>query len=822
VVKSLEEDTPISYHKIPELFFNAQELQFMNKHGYTMEQVESWASMLLERDTDVAVSLLNDYMFPASSEGAGPGSRLVPLVVIIMLIRRVYLSSRALQILLTCTWHCLRFRPFYYSRTDSYLKLFKRFVRPALNVWPDSIPNIASLLIVFVPPSEAEEERIFNPTPERRLQLTEVFNDAIKYLSLSAGPHPYRSCIFQEKAQFMILSHMVCYDPPLQVSGEAFLSLAIVQLRRSKTTQEEEWSALQSRAWPPYPKPKTAMDEDKGYEFGSSRAIRTLQHMRQAGYSYPQWEQVARIYGGWDVDKTPTIQTRVAYLSKDVEMNDMNAEVHTWAARIAATRDVREAWSIFLQYETAQLPFSPSVYFPMFRKIAEESRRTAKEVTRPEDNTITPGDFREVVPPATSPMQKVFVASEPPTFMELFDHMTKGNTAIPPWFLAYLLSASPSIEDGLKVWARIKHDPGATKLIAAATGELDSGQNMRPVEFRGLIELLRRFPWDQSLTQLFSTRQLHDIRQKFFGAANVVGRQDTGGILPIHSSPDTSAIIQAIYLAQQCGSAQPAVWQSLLRGILLTLYSVPVPQRPTAPWFFGIVKDMLSAMKQLQVPPEDEFFDHLCHFVELAGRGAHKIQQITEPYRWVTGLEQSQNAAYYIKSNGSLMLRRAFAHLVTPAVNKAALDASTSGTKAENWIPRTIKTLSPNLCQHYIRALAVYSDYEGIYSFARWLAANESDMVASLEQVNRASYKWTVVITAFRVALEFPEHMFHGRTVGTLKRAPEELVQLVKGTLESMTELGGWASDAQVEEYGAHVKMNVDMKTHRWAMQRPG
>jgi hypothetical protein len=44
-------------------------------------------------------------------------------------------------------------------------------------------------------------------------------------------------------------------------------------------------------------------------------------------------------------------------------------------------------------------------------------------------------------------------------------------------------------------------------------------------------------------------------------------------------------------------------------------------------------------------------------------------------------------------------------------------------------------------------------------------------------------------------------------------------VQLVKETLESMTELGGWASDAQVDDYRVHVKIKAAMMEHSWALE---
>lgn len=232
------------------------------------------------------------------------------------------------------------------------------------------------------------------------------------------------------------------------------------------------------------------------------------------------------------------------------------------------------------------------------------------------------------------------------------------------------------------------------------------------------------------------------------------------------------------------------MYLTVLKGMIRSLHALePLTRVKQAHRLWDIVQRLLESMRRIQIPPEHEFFSTLCHFAEVCGRISPSLRTR--------------------KSGASWNLRNAFRDLVKSSLDTSVLNSATAGTKAENWIPRTVGTPHPILCQHYLRALALFNDWEGIYSFARWLAANEADMVASLEQVKRASQRWTVVITAFRVALESPDIMFPQMPAGSLSKAPEELVQLVKETLKSMTELGGWASDLQVQDYGQHVVTNA-------------
>src|SRR6202041_1208945 len=113
-----------------------------------------------------------------------------------------------------------------------------------------------------------------------------ICNRFLALLSKPTSLCPKLSIPFQEKAQFDVLRSMANNVPPLIITQEGYRAVARVQLARKKTAQEQEWARLKARSWPPWKENRTAMDEEKGVEFGFSRASRIMSQMHQAGYEH--------------------------------------------------------------------------------------------------------------------------------------------------------------------------------------------------------------------------------------------------------------------------------------------------------------------------------------------------------------------------------------------------------------------------------------------------------------------------------------------------------------------------------------------------------
>jgi hypothetical protein len=789
--------------------FNDRDHRAMKHFQISKQSLEQWATLLLEPSIDAAVAKLQDMIFPKL--GQNDPAQLPPLFVILFLLKRHDLPPHALQALLACTWAIMRFQgPSMVHEDVQVFMVFMRFARWSAQVWPQGILNVAALLTTFVPTRLSMDEPL---SDESYAHLTTMFNGGLRMVARYARNHPYGTAHLQEQAQVMIISKMIRFNPPLRITGTGYKSLVGVQLRRPKTEQEQAWADLKSRSWPPWPKPRTAMDEDKGYEYGTSRSIKTLQLMRRAGYAYPEWERIARVYGGWDADGTPTIQTRFPYLKHTFLPQNVGAqEARYWAAKVQTTRDVREAWAMFLQHEATQTPRSFSLYRAMFDKIVQERKRTGDATydVRTTNSLAMAGEMAEVSSPATSPKERIFIQSEPPTFMELFGMVAQDDIRITPSFLNYLISHAPSIKDAIEIWEVVTGDVGAQSLVPTAIKysldrEAKNGvRNLLPA----LVAVLCRFPWDSSATALFSKEQLAAMANDF---SAVFQLHESSDIRNLHV--ETRAVMQAGYLCKAGKPMREDVWRSLLVAIRRARPASSDQRAPVGFLFFGVVLDILSSMNRLAVVQTMEFFDALCIYMEYAGRAALQVIHSPETRR----LADATPFAEAFVASGSMVLRKLFAVISGPPTNPDIWNKSMDGLHVPP-IP-TLSDIPTSLqCHHYVRTLGLFQDFEGLYSLAKWIEMHEEE----LHEFNKVSHggqrRWTQVRAAFRLAFEDPSKMYPSRMFRASpgwKQAPPELLKLVEATFNRLKLLGGWARIDETEDYELHMKMGLEMAHHQ-------
>jgi hypothetical protein len=137
-------------------------------------------------------------------------------------------------------------------------------------------------------------------------------------------------------------------------------------------------------------------------------------------------------------------------------------------------------------------------------------------------------------------------------------------------------------------------------------------------------------------------------------------------------------------------------------------------------------------------------------------------------------------------TNGPRRLRTLF--LALTGANTDASSSSLTGNHPAPHIP------GPVALHYYVRALGMFSDFEGLYSFTTWATANHAGVTARAEAVSNGPRMWRTTLVAVRAALE------GNMRFGTSK-APDELVQLVRGQVEGVAEWGGWPSDEEVDVY---------------------
>ena len=327
--RALQERHDLSTWNVP---FELSEVEssFLQKQGYKAGDLHTWADVLSAKDPYTAATMLAD--INTSSQ------HVVPLFVLSNLLRRQHLNARALRILIEQSWIMLERRAFL---SEAFVfTVFVRFVRHSREVWPAAMSSITELLLTHLPDSaDKSDERL----AQHLESMTYLLNKAMHLLSLPTAVEPYEDAVHQQSAIVRILRHMSNHTPSLQINREGYRAVVRIQLAQGKTTEERHWAELKALSWPPWKQERTAVDALVTHKsHGVSRAAETLRQMREAGYPPHRWEKAAKLYTGWDLDGTPTVQTRASLGSGSFYKKD----AAIWVARIATTRTVQEALSL--------------------------------------------------------------------------------------------------------------------------------------------------------------------------------------------------------------------------------------------------------------------------------------------------------------------------------------------------------------------------------------------------------------------------------------------------------------------------------------------
>ncbi|KAF2666511.1 hypothetical protein BT63DRAFT_441639 [Microthyrium microscopicum] len=772
-----------------------RERNWLSHKGYTIEDVSAWSAILLEENMQSTITLLQRHQTTYRQQRENGKLIQMPLFVLRFVLERKYMSSPHLQALLSCIWEALREPGLQIVEDEQVFNIFQSLVRHAEVVMPNGLPNIASLLTTFTP---CYPKSFSGEGSQHALDvITGLYNRALLILSAAHGPTPFGAAAHQAVAQFAIVSHMLNFSPSLPMTSAGFVGLIKVQLKNNKTPQEEEWARLQSRQWPPYPKPKTSFDDDKGFEFGTSRALRTVQYMRQAGYAFPVWERIARLYAGWQDDGTPAIQTKTRSPTFRTlqQLNDpKDADAAYFAAAIEVCRDVREAWHMFLQRHKQGQPFSERIYVKMFEKIALEKERHEAQF-RPQPRSHSKdrfkGDVRELEAPTMVVKDKVYLESEPPDYMTFFEQMIahKGSRTSSSVFIKKIVSQCPSVDDAIHV-------------LTTMTG-IRSTELLRSLPLPlavGLFEVLCLYPWDTICTPLLDANVRREISSDIASSLHMD-----------HVKRDLASkpLFIALHLSKKRNLLALNRPIAIMSAIHRVIWNIKIPQRPPAFWFLGIILDLLSEMKRKDLPPVYDFLFRLSQFMELGGRSAHKLIAMSTNDNRVNNYHDLLSGAELFLAQASTILRKTFA--VTTAsviVQPATLDSATEGLEVPP-IPKVLGLPNAAQMQRYVRALAVLADFEGIYSCCLWLVSHKDEFADLWAQDPR----WKFVIRAVRIGLEFPEVVRTGPAADLPKASPE-LVELIKSLFVDIEVLGGWPTDVDVEDYRLHIQQVASMIAH--------
>jgi hypothetical protein len=688
-----------------------------------------------------------------------------------------------------------------------------RLVRHARDVWPQALPNIIKLFTAHLIDARTEYyNKINNPIrPSLIRQLTFKCNRMLSQLSVSGSRYPVLSGTHQQRAQFDLIRKMMTHQPPLPINQEGHRALTKILLLLRKTPQERDWALLQARSWPPFKISRTRLDDPKDREYGTSTAGKSIHFMQGYGYPMRNWDLIAQVYSGWNPDGSPAVQQRALTPAVPTSVAGEPGMDELHAAIVASTRTIPEAWAAFLKFDSPDGKWR-AIYMAMFKKLLVQEmpkHQRPKGLVHPENIPAVSGDGMEVFPPPSSPLEAIYLPSEPPTVEAFLDTLLERKFPIFGELMNMLLEKAPSLDFGLKVWS-------AGKLLRIGANQRTSWSTdhllLLKSESQDHVDVLPKLPND--LVTAFvsfvtthastSTARLALVDRTGLPAGSWLLRPEHG-------------LVYAYRLLMYYSPPHASAWNRLLKALTVraSLRHAISGSNRTKERFFPLVAwamsgNVMRSMVAAGATPDHLSFQHMCDIAQQAAVSV-KVHGLDRKKAILEGIEEQEDVerelveAQLLMSQGSSLLRRRFVQLVGLDKERSTLEydnpTGRGATPSHLAIPKAV------VLHKYVRALGLLGDHEGIYSLVRWMVSAASDLHELQDtQLNGRQHMRRLII-ALRVWLESPSRDFllAERQI-EIEPATEELVQLVRSEVEHVKRWGGWPSDDQVEKYSSRYQ----------------
>jgi hypothetical protein len=835
-------------------FLNDKNFTWLHERGYDITDLTAWRWILSAESSEVCAARL---MVSTKNQRPGFIAGRIPVFLILFLLRRQDINGPALRLFLIFIWNRLLEQEAFETKVrlgeisvtspiasskemgeflifdeHSTIILIVRLLRHARKVWPQALPSIAALAARYLgratlttesspttrPSSPYSRDSSSNTTSDPNpAKWSFLFNTFLSLLALPSSKHPLQSIIFHEQAQFSIIRKMTEYKPALVIDRRGYRALARVQIARKKTPSEREWARLKLKSWPPWRRIETGRDMDVSMEQGISRAAEIIMRSEEAGYAELDWERDAKVFTGWDTDKSPTIQTRTLFSrpSRSRLLSDSNDDdASLWCARITATRTAPEAWACFIAYQDTQkrskTRLSQPPYFAMFEKIIFEEKRHYLDPVKPmqkagEHNPL-PGDGKETwqIP---GPQEAIYVRAPVPDRDEFFQMMLKDKIVPGPRFLEFLLRYAKTLKSG-------------TEYLEASS--LPAGIK------RALIE-------DPP------SAEICNVDVKIFTAYIGYLCQHALTSRQLRAQPDDSTPLEHAFRLMDL--RQPSYWVpwsflllALSRNSIVVdsdLYGLNATVQDSLAW--SVMCHWLHRMRSVHLDLGFECFHRLCRGLEKATCASGKLlQQLRLGNFFYTGGREGQISpseklerlaiikqnAERVLADGPSILKCCFEELVAVGNAPNPLRSSDSPCESEmsdahptTLLPMLNEVPHPVNLHAYIRVLGLYHDYEGILKVVQWMDRFAKAIHIQSSEYMNGGRAMRTLITAVRVFVEgswpFDDDPVKdlGGTTQLLEAAPEDILHKVSEIIKKQELWGGWASDDEVDLY---IQRHVD------------
>lgn len=831
--------------------FNDQNLSWLREKGYDVTDLATWQWILTAQSADRGVMRL--ILADQRSFSSG-GGKPVPTFILLLLLRRRDFNARGLRLILETTWRRLLNQSLDNSGKAStrqlvYPEIFEgtimiivvRLVRQARRVWPAALMSIAEIMTKYITGQRNWRKSMQVGEHEEYKEstlalLSFVYNRMLSLLSIPSNMAPFKSQIYHQRAQHIVLLRMKKFQPALAVTREGYRAVTSVQLQHPKTQSEREWAKMKSLSWPPWKESKLGINEDIDAEYGISRAGQSLMQSREAGYPEQAWEKAAGVLAGRDTDGSPTIQTR-AFLTRkglfnhsesfDTLTKEAAKPDHTlWAMRIRATRTVDEAWDCFLSYKSQKQSWdgllttmsrdklwdAKPVYYAMCEKIVFGARRVNRLQNCHKDLNHTeavalPGDGKETFS-APSPQQAIYVRTPAPSINEFFDIMNENKVKPTGRLLGLLLANAKTFSMGLKylLASSLKFSTIQALLGRGAVSpsfQKAELERMGEYLFTDFIKFLSNFasPFSggaakHSLEGVFSESSIRKLNRK-----NIDPLPHAFHLVMIRKPfyrPPWNWLLYALVRRERS--------TTMVRDYSRNLISVLA-------W-----KDLCRIVAQMhEIGLDIDFrgFQNLCIGLESSIRASHRLL-LYESGRSGHSLKQSfileqdsKTLVNFVTTTGPPFLKTRFNMLVRKQVGfEVPTDQARELSNTVEVLQGPTEIPKPAHIHAFIRVLGFCRDFDGLLDLLEWMSDSASHQFLTVVDEPMPGHSLARrCIVAVRVFLERSWEEFgieeHGREGLDSEQdiAPPEIMDKAMSIVARHEDWGGWPTDEEVKVY---------------------
>lgn len=860
--------------------FSQEHMEYLDTRGYCVADVMAWA-WILKTECPYEASLRLFMLEDSYRLQKNTVPKRVPPFIPLFLLRRQHLDLKAYRLILLYCLHLISGRAVpaiqtalsesfddmhpdaqpvfqgFKSQLDPTMCMtfVVRLLRHARQVWPSAQLSIARAFASFLT-SLSIDGKSADAVQRLNTFRAKKFNACLWLLSLPSKPDPFKSASIQQRAQFELLKAMASHHPALPVTRRGYQGIIAVQVAHKKTPAERLSAQLKAASWPPWKEGKLGMDSSRGNEGMKSRAIQVMSQMREAGYPHNRWEEVAAILAGWDTDRSPTIQTRALMFRPHVLRGPQGSNPDhpvIWAARIRATRTVREAWACFLAYHDQGHPPNKTVYFAMAQKLVFQTK--AIENSPNQLSLALAGDGLEVFPEPSSSRDVIYVHTEPPTLDDLLKKMLSDGIRPSGRFLAMLLESASSFTSGMNyIRCSDLPDKQAQALCTIWPSEPDY-ENARHMDglpdylFSSFIEFLCKFSCFDPLYRArrhFRTSDLFPIVMQ----NNRLARTTTSLLSYDQASQDDDmhhprTLEHAVHLVRARRPKHPPAWIALLSSLSNDRISIRYHNMNQT------VQRILAWHEVLEISEQARDDD-----IELGTRGFHVLctafakavaSGVKHPHDAEEALGIVQEQAKYGNADlsgpisetfeqmvysGLDVLKRYFDRIVLPgsisiSIGVKNLDHRGEPEDSQIDTPAMLQVPSPAVLHAFVRALGIAEDYDGLLDLLRWMSRSAPALKDAADELLNGERMIRRTLIAVRVFLEgywesgssrYLDHHHHivtehvrgrlgfekqrsGSHAETQLEFSDPYVQEAHDIIEQTELWGPWPTDDEVREY---------------------